>query len=92
HVSVRDPDGRSVHEEDIPSGNQLRGEFAGEDGRIDAHHLLKATSVFSVRVPNVRGTLTLTAERRSLSPEDPRSIGAGETVEVGSVALPENAK
>lgn len=88
HVTVRDPEGAVVYEENIPPQNQLRGEFAGEDGRIEGHHLLRATAAFPLRVPNVRGTLTLTVQRKTLSSEDPRSIGPGDTVDVGTLELP----
>lgn len=89
HLSVKNAEGRAVFEQDVPAQNQLRGEFAGPEGQTEGHHLLLAKSVFAARVPNVTGTLTLTVKRSTLSPEDPRAAGAGDSVEVGTVALTE---
>jgi hypothetical protein len=86
HLALREG-GVLLWEADIPVGNQLRGEFAGEDGKIEGFHLLQPTATFATRVPKRPGTLSLLVDHRSLPGDDARAKAGAKRLEVGSVVL-----
>ena len=88
-ATLEAPGGELLWEDFITVGNRLRGEFRDE-GKLEAHHLVRPTAAFPLRLPLSPGTVTLTVRRRSLSPEDPRRAGPGdEWVLAGTVTVSE---
>jgi len=92
-IAVQDGSGKLLYLAQLKPPAALRGEFALEDGGIEAAHIEPpAEHVLTIRVPVLRGadTLRLYARADTLPSSDPRTQGAppDAMIELGQVAYP----